>query len=141
MTVLWQKVDFMVHLGLRPWYSSQCADPPLCGVRRINLEPLQGCRTCKTANLTGLVSFADWLHWLEQGSPGEEVPAPVGTNALDRRLAPANPDSSVTVEPRNPAQDVELPPCPSGANHGCCLMPESCTSGQVRRFCSPKINQ
>lgn len=24
------------------------------------------------------------------------------------------------------------PGCPSGANHGCCLLPEECTSGQVR---------
>ena len=34
--MLWPKVDFMVHLGLRPWWTARCADPPLCSVPRLD---------------------------------------------------------------------------------------------------------
>ena len=139
MTVLWQKVDYMVHLGLRPWYTSRCTSPPFCGVSRVITEPLHDCRTCKIANTTGLIFYHQWVEWLEQGSPGEDWPNPqhmqlqqLATDDLRFQLQSSggrfDDDTSVSIA----AEDVlHLPACPSGANHACCRMPTSCTSGQV----------
>lgn len=84
--------------------------------------------------------------------PGEDFPSPVSTTSpehlssgKDGRTAPATLGSSTSMSAAHDASsqytapEVEMPPCPSGANHGCCLMDESCTSGQVRRV--PAIRQ
>lgn len=47
-TVLWDKVDYMMRLGLRPWFTAHCADPPLCGTPPLQSTPPPpaACRAC-----------------------------------------------------------------------------------------------
>jgi hypothetical protein len=124
-TVLWPKVDYMVHLGLRPWWTARCADPPLCGVPRLDAAPLAGCRSCTLVNDTAPVTLESWLHDTAASNDAEAKadaapwPPHGGEDA----------DDGVAAE----REQSERPlPCPSGSNHGCCMLPTSCISGQVR---------
>ena len=45
-TVLWDKVDYMMMLGLRPWFTAHCADPPHCGAAALQTAAPDGCRAC-----------------------------------------------------------------------------------------------
>jgi len=116
-TVLWRKLDYMVHLGLRPWWTARCAaSPPLCGVPRLDARPLTGCRSCARINDTAPVTLEAWLRDESAASGGaadaDAVPGPViDAGATDVSRAGR--------------------PCPSGANHGCCMLPTDCASGQV----------
>ena len=124
-TVLWPKVDYMVHLGLRPWWTARCADPPLCGVPRLDAAPLAGCRECTLVNDTAPVTLESWLRDDAAGNNAE-----AGADARPWPLRTKKDASDgVAAEPEH--WDRPLP-CPSGANHGCCMLPTSCASGQVR---------
>ncbi len=120
-TVLWHKLDYMVHLGLRPWWTARCAlNPPLCGVPRLDARPMTGCRNCTLVDDTAPVTLEAWLRQESAASGGaadEEahgVPWPVA-------------EAGATED----AGNREGLPCPSGANHGCCMLPTDCGSGQV----------
>ena len=119
-TVLWPKLDYMVHLGLRPWWTVRCVlDPPLCGVPRLDARPLTGCRNCTLVNDTAPVTLEAWLREsaVSSGNIGAEADAAPWPTA-DARAAD---DDGIRQGLR----------CPSGANHGCCMLPTDCASGQV----------
>ena len=119
-TVLWPKLDYMVHLGLRPWWTARCADPPLCGVPRLDATPLVGCQSCTLINDTAPVTLEGWLR--DSAASGDSPD-------LD---AHAVPWPAATLKASGIEGSRDGLPCPSGANHGCCLLPTDCVSGQVR---------
>lgn len=121
--MLWPKLDYMVHLGLRPWWTSRCADPPLCGVQRLKDAPPSGCRKCTLTNDTSPVTMDRWLR--DSAASGGDADADAD--------APPWPSASTDAEGElvTGASSREGLPCPSGANHGCCMLPTDCASGQV----------
>ena len=123
-TVLWPKLEYMVHLGLRPWWTSRCADPPLCGLPRLSAAPLSGCRNCTLMNDTTPMTLDRWLQ--DSATSGGDADADV--HALPWPPAGA---AAGGAELAVSGSSWEGLLCPSGGNHGCCMLPTDCASGQV----------
>ena len=120
--MLWQKLDYMVHLGLRPWWTSRCdLDAPLCGMPRLDARPLTGCHKCTLINDTAPVTLEAWLR--------DDSTASGGAGDAEAHAAPWPRIDAGTADDDRSRQGQ---PCPTGANHGCCMLPTDCASGQVR---------
>ena len=118
--MLWHKLDYMVHLGLRPWWTARCAAPPLCGAPRLDARPLTGCRNCTLVHDTAPVTLEAWLRDDSAASTGA---ADDEAHGVLWPMVDAGATSSDGSR--------EGLRCPTGANHGCCMLPTDCASGQV----------